>query len=430
MERLEPKSLKGARSYFTNFDQKIIERTRDIDQLQKNAERKLKILLLTKNIVVCSASLMTTEFSYNFFRNNKVLLDRKLIIPALRRDKNHVEDYIEKSIKDKNLQNEVKAFYIDSIQKTVNWDLQDNSTWFRDGIVKSVSKKDSLIRRNLAHASENNIQNFVDFIKNQQNLDRITIEEGIATFPMDAKEAMLNYRDLLYHVSGARVVNCESTLPQENYVDFSLADLSERKVFLSETQIFWKLFLDIFFETINKPKIPIEILDYLSFDDISKIRAPLLDSSFINSYNELIEHAVDSINDSPENLLYNVEQLLKIKDVLAKHFKEVFDKELTQKTKKQTGSSEKLKNNMNIGLGLPLFKVKGVQDDFTSPSTIMNLHQNFNSYRAVNNYYDYIENKGETLQDVISQIGSKDKNTLSDVIEMLFSVINTKSTFS
>jgi hypothetical protein len=78
MKRIDPQTFKGPRAYFTNFDYRIVERTRNREKLRQDIERKLKILLLTKNTIVCAASHLTSEFAYQLFRENPILLNKGL----------------------------------------------------------------------------------------------------------------------------------------------------------------------------------------------------------------------------------------------------------------------------------------------------------------------------------------------------------------
>jgi len=89
-------------------------------------------------------------------------------------------------------------------------------------------------------------------------------------------------------MSGARVVNCESALPQENYIDYSLTDFSKHRVMLSDTQVFLKIFFELAFETLYRNALPVEVLDILSFEDIHCLRKPLENSSFRRKYDNLI----------------------------------------------------------------------------------------------------------------------------------------------
>ena len=89
------------------------------------------------------------------------------------------------------------------------------------------------------------------------------------------REVMLNFRDILYHISGARVVHCESNLPPANYIDFSHKDMANGKVSLDKVSVFWKVFMEVVFESLNCPYLPVEMLDLLTFEDFYNICQPL-----------------------------------------------------------------------------------------------------------------------------------------------------------
>ena len=76
MERIKSTELQGANAYFTNFDNRIVFKTNDLSQLKKTVERNLKILLLTKNNVVCAASHLINPLTYDLLSNNKILLEK------------------------------------------------------------------------------------------------------------------------------------------------------------------------------------------------------------------------------------------------------------------------------------------------------------------------------------------------------------------
>lgn len=165
MERIEPHNFNGPRAYFTNFDYRIIERTRNCEKLRKNIERKLKILLLTKNTIVCAASHLTSEFAYRLFRENPILLNKALIIPALRQDKSDISDlFIEKKIPSAQKQ-EMVDFYRSEISKTVNWRLEENSAWFRDSFLRELKDKKSVLRRNLIKLTDEQLQSIIKEIE-------------------------------------------------------------------------------------------------------------------------------------------------------------------------------------------------------------------------------------------------------------------------
>jgi hypothetical protein len=158
-------------------------------------------------------------------------------------------------------------------------------------------------------------------------LDRAKIDSIATRLNPKERRVIINFRELIYHMSGARVVNCESTLLQENYIDYSLADIKHRQILLSELEIFWKIFLELAFETMHKTAVPLELLDLLSFKDICELRQPIERSPFKDRYDELIRKSVTSISkNDPDKILYNIEELLSIKEKISEEFELIFEK--------------------------------------------------------------------------------------------------------
>ena len=137
MQRIEPTTLRGPRSHFTALDYRIVSRTRDIEKLRKTVERRLKALLLVKSSVVCAASHLGSRFAYELFKDSPRLLVEAHVIPAFRSDRHDFAEFFKrKRFKEKN---DAIAFYHDHVSKTVNWDLLDNSVWFREAVASRPS---------------------------------------------------------------------------------------------------------------------------------------------------------------------------------------------------------------------------------------------------------------------------------------------------
>ena len=92
MNRVSPQALVDPRAYFTDFDHRIVETSRNHVLLRKKAERKLKVLLLLKSHIVCAASHLATRFAYELFMENPVLFTTEAIMPAFRADKTELSE--------------------------------------------------------------------------------------------------------------------------------------------------------------------------------------------------------------------------------------------------------------------------------------------------------------------------------------------------
>lgn len=432
MERVKSTDLMGANAYFTNFDNRIVADTTDKKGLQRSVERTLKVLLLTKNNVVCAASHLTNGVAFSLLSDHRVLLDQQLIIPAFRDDKTEFAQlFTDKGFKAKDKKMQID-FYQNSVQKTVSWDLVTNSNWFRDTVIKGLDTRGSVIRKNLKALSNKQIEELIAEINRKDILDRGTIEFLSRDFDPETQLILKNYRELVYHMSGARVVNSESTLPQENYIDYSLADLHSRQIQLSELQVFWKIFIELLYETLNKPKISVDLLDILSFEDISKIREPILESGFVESYNNFYKIAATTVGRKNENeILFDLNELMKIKSIMENSFKAVFEKELGGYFKKKALKSGTglVKNTVNMGLGfVPMSNLisgaLGIFNEFKS--TQFNVLQTFNNVRSLRDYDQYVNGKQQQILHTIKTFDIAEKTMLTDVIELITSTIAQK----
>lgn len=184
------------------------------------------------------------------------------------------------------------------------------------------------MRLNLKHTDESNIQVIVNLIKEVEYYEDSASQIETLIHKNDII-SYKKYRALLYNVSGARVVNCENSLDQENMLyDYSVADIENRKTILSNIQIFHKILVEQIFEYHESVGFPLSFLDKLSFEDILKIREVLGQREFVLKYNELIESSSKIINSDEYVDFYRIEQLFKISEDLYNNFFSQIEKEV------------------------------------------------------------------------------------------------------
>lgn len=437
MNRIKSVDLQGASAYFTNFDNRIVASSTNLEALERSVERNLKVLLLTKNNIVCAASHLVNPLAYKLFSSNPILLQQEMVIPAFREDKKEISELFERKEISHSRKEEYISFYNEFLSKTVLWELQENSTWFRDTFVRGLVSEDSVIRSNLKHLRTQEIEKLIQEINACEVLDRGTIDRLTHHFDKYSRVVLRNYRELVYHMSGARVVNCESTLPQENYIiDYSFTDLKERKTQLSELQIFWKIYIELLLETLNRYKFPVEALDCLSFEDIYCLRQPILDSDFIENYNSFLKHSVDSISISQadrEDILYNAGELMRIRETLERNYKEILQIQLPKflKKKSKSHSREVLKSSVNIGLGfIPLPALVAGALNFTNgiKSAYFNFNQALTSQKAITDHRYYIKGKESVLRKYIQEFDIGKGTEMVDFVKLIQAVLSEKST--
>lgn len=433
MNRITPQALIGPRVYFTDFDHRIVERSRNPALLRRKGERKLKVLLLLKGRIVCAASHLATRFAFDFFRENPALLTNDAIIPAFRADKTNLSELFAR--KRFSGRDDAIRFYADHVRSTVTWELEENSGWFRDCFIADLEDERSVLRRHFGEQHRDRIAGLLNEIRKESLLGRDTIDRASKGLPRKYRRLLQNYRELLYHVSGARVVNCESALPQENYIDYDLADLQHKRARLTEEQVFWKLLVELVLDSLQRAVLPIEALDSLSFTDVMKIRQPLLQSSFQHKYDELIRSVVGP-HGSHYFRVFDVNELEKIRAELALTFDEVIEKELPSFLKRKAIQQSKQLASVSSSVVLNLLgavpglgfiaSAVGVLKD--SPALFFNVGQTYASMRAIYGLERYYANKEAILEKEIERNDISEKAPLREMVALLTNVLAKKIT--
>jgi hypothetical protein len=339
-----------------------------------------------------------------------------MIVPALRNDRKNLEDVFEGKGVEKNKRNEMSSFYKEHVDNVVAWELIDNAGWYSDVIKANIHDEKSALRRKL--------------------LTRDQVESTFGLLTPRGRKIFRDFAHLLYSVSGSRVVNCESSLPPENYIDYSLQDISERQIVLSDEQVFWKLFLELAFEAMQKRPIPIELLENLSFNDIYSLRQPLSESGFRDNYDAVIKKSTALLESdlSKGVILYDAQDLLQVQESIARSFDEIFEREIPEfmKKKRIEGRNELAKNSLSLGIGLigfiPIPIVSGVANLIGLLPSLFNLPHIFRSFRAAKDYQSYQEQKQQTLQHLIEKSELSDESAFIEVIDLLTKVLSSRIT--
>lgn len=430
MKRIDPNTFSGPRTYFTAFDHRIVERADDLQKLRKEVERKLKILLLIKSTITCGASHLTSDFTYSIFKDNPLLLNEGHIIPALSNDKKDIAELFEnKRLKNKKT---IINFYQANIKYTVNWEIIDNSSWFRDQFIAELENNDSLMRKRLFSIKSKQFEEIINIIRSKKTLSRTQIDNIAAQLQPTEKNVLLAFRELVYHISGARVVNCESALPQENYIDFDLADLEHKRTRLSDDQILWKLLIELAFESLQNRYIPIELLDMLSFQDILMIRQPIMESSFQQKYDELVNTVIQGIKSKSNSFLLKASELSKISLKLERTFKSVFDDEMPKFLRKRAIASAKRLGSVTSSLALGALGFIPVLSTITgaasilkdTPALLVNVSQMYSSVKSLVASEEYFQNKEKLLKKQIESIDFSEKSEFLDMLDMFSTLIS------
>jgi hypothetical protein len=284
--KILPEDLTGPRSFFTDID------SNDKNYDQHDALRKLKLQLLTKEKVVVPASSMFDDVWFNIFMGNKDLipaLDSGILIPAIRDQFDGVGAFFE----DKKYGDENKAFYLEHVNHSIPWNLTENTEWFHKHFTGSLIDSKSVLRTK----GNINKQESIDIlyqlnalIENEspdsQFLQRKHIEL-VSSKQNEVTHAFLtNYANLIYRLSGSRVVNSEGHFPQSNLTKLNLVGNEQ---VLSDESLFWDIYAETVFSFLGTAiRLTPERLDNMSFSDILMIRKSFFDIGFTQDYDKLI----------------------------------------------------------------------------------------------------------------------------------------------
>ena len=375
IDPFEDISFTGAKTYFTSIDVPLYDEAKKknkVTEYKRNIEREIKVLLLTKNILVTGASAMISEFGYQLFNEHPILLKENMIIPAVGNhvigedwqddiSNNNLVEYYSGKIKDPKLGflENMSGFFKDNIHNGVGWDLKSNSGNFKAKFIYGLRNEGTVIRSNLDRLKENDFENLANFFDEKpENFTRDAIVEAIKLANLNDTESkvIFHFQELIYNMSGASVIGCESSLPQENMLlDYSIADLEGRKIILSEKNVFCKIFFELYFESLLQvSSTPIAALDYVSFEDIFSMRKEFHDSGFVETYNKVINQIVSSINKHDNDDFLNINELYTIREKIEESYTNLFAY-ARKKALKEKIFDNITQKNINIGLGISSF---------------------------------------------------------------------------
>lgn len=347
MNFINPANLKIPRVYFTEFDRITYSQVgwteEDIEEIKRSLERKVKLLGCIKGVVIIATShLFESELAQEFIRANPIVVEHGIILPALSSKYDSFSAFLSSKRSESkeqsrylgNDKDEINSLLSNSVDATVKWDAQKTTEWFKQRLTHDLQDERSVLRFNLSTVSQQIIADTVARISDLEFPSRGEIYQ----IAKNSGEKVLwmrlsDYADFLYYLSGARAVNSEGVLPQENLIDFSITDLARGKTKLSEYEIFFRIFVSIIKDRTQK-FFPVDILDSLTFQEIIELRKTLLHSGFVEKYNKLMEKTKQRVEiTDTEQLILNVEELAQFEDELHAIFTDTIVKEVYQMKK-------------------------------------------------------------------------------------------------
>lgn len=348
MKSVAPKELLPHRVFFTEFDRynSLYHWNNNKESIDQILQRKIKLLILTKgHLVVAASQLLESPFAHDLIIKHPNLLKSGSLISSMKYGHTDTIDFLnDKRTEQKKVKNNPYhtakakdiANIIDSSGTVVRWDISGISNWFRDRLVNDLNDSKSLLRVTLKHQNIILPNDLADSIKAQDILRRGSVEQLVKEYKNpNLKNIVLAYSDFIYYLSGARTTNSEGILPQENLVDFSIGDLLGSKTKLSDSEIFFKIFIDSV-KAKTSTYFPIDFLDSITIEDAIELRQIAISKNFINKYNIIQTKTKEALNISdPERLVLLMSELEQFESELHKEFSDTFDKELPTRIREE-----------------------------------------------------------------------------------------------
>ena len=329
-------ALSGPRTYFTLLDKNNLRTYPNKKQYISETEEALKVLLLTKDKIVIAASHLASNDALEFFEGKERLFEDGIILPALRSEFKTFEEMYSSKYGDSN--KAIPRFFGGAIKEVIPWDLQENSGWFYDRIKEEVQNNNSVLRKNLRVKSCE-----TPFLKLIEKQIKSTEEDGNyfsreelteeidSSFSSDIAIAINQWIDLLYYISGSRVVNCENLVPQENLISFNLATMSHGNHMLSEAEIFHSIVIMLVLNSFYSHAYPVNIIKNISIKDILQLRNNNTERSaaFRKKYEKCLSVCEKGrVARDKDLLIRSLSELRSLADNVRSSFAENFDQEL------------------------------------------------------------------------------------------------------
>lgn len=308
------------------------------NESQKEIERNIKLFALINTDLVIPSNHIYSVSAENLFRSNPELLEKEIIRPALGNKYTNYEEYL--SDREQKAGRKLVDYgkYLDSLSSNPEKYLSDSpATIFTSHSIEQIKNPESVLSKS-SKITEIEAKKLLHNITEVQGAN-----EGVVYFRdfldlsqkhlhIDTYKVFEKYAYLLRYTSGASSKNCNNLLPQENLVDWCLANPSNPESFvLQDEQLFWEVFIESLvkvtegiFSLKDFEKLSPKILDRLSFQDIHDLRTEgVLRNKFIDRYNGIIDK-INVIRTSKDNRtdLVNYDELISLKENIRKEFVE------------------------------------------------------------------------------------------------------------
>jgi hypothetical protein len=429
MEERQPQQLTANRVYFTELDRitysQVAWTPTDVDDIKRALARKLKLLALTKgHIVIAASHLLESELARELILPNPELLSERVIVPALRSDYTSCGAFLDaKKASDSPFEQQLyygdeqcdMAQLVDSSALVVRWNPSEASGWFKNRLLSDIRNERSLVsvrlkRMGLALPAELEVE-----LESTPTLNRGFVYQATKRHNNVAlQEIVCSYADFLYYLSGAKAVQSEGVLPQENLVDFHISDLNSDCCRLSEHEVFFKIFIDTV-KAHTSTHFPADLLDALSIADAISLHRLAMESQFVDKYNAIQQKTKEGLKISdPERLVLLMDELLTFEEELHRNYSKALDLEMPSKLRQtRTRTTAAFLNAIASLVVLPYGSIVGTTDIIVSGLRVLNRDQLASGIQAK------IENGLRFLEQLTMQLVGFNRPVMLDFVDRL-----------
>lgn len=429
MDDLQLSELTTNRVYFTELDRitysQVAWTPSDVDEIKRTLGRKLKLLALTKGHVVIAAShLLESELARELILPNPELLLERIIVPALRSDyascgafldaKRDSDSPGEKQLYHGDEQREM-AQLVDSSSLVVRWDPSETSGWFKKRLLSDIRNERSLVSVRLQEKGLTVPSSLEAELESAPTLSRGLVYQATKHCNnLALQEIIGGYADFLYYLSGAKAVQSEGILPQENLVDFRISDLDSSCLRLSEHEVFFKVFIDTV-KAHTSAHFPADLLDALSVADAIALHRLAMESQFVDRYNTIQQKTKEGLAiTDPEKLVLLMDELLTFEEDLHRNYSKALDSEMPSRLRQmRTMTTAAFLNAIASLVVLPYGAIVGTTDIIVSGLRVLNRDQLASGIQA------RIADGLRFLESLTMRLAGFDKPVLLDFVDRL-----------
>ncbi len=349
MKLVSPASIKTSRVYFTEFDRvtysQVAWTAADVDAIRRNMERKLKLVALIKgHVVIASSHLLESELAHEVLLPHPRLFSEGVIVPALRSEFSGFEAFLDSKLAEGKesaqyegpVRRDMAQMLDSQVALAVRWEIEQTAGWFKERLLSDVTDAQSLLRSCLRQSGvllPSSLARQISDLPLLSRKDVYTLAKN--TGNKDLWHILSTYADFVYYLSGAKAVCSEGLLPQENLMDFSLSDMANGHTHLSESEIFFKIFVDLV-KAATHTHFPLDVLDALSIDDVLDLHEIAIEDRFVDKYNTIQQKTKDGLTiHDPQRLVLLMEELERFEQQLHEEYGAAIENELPRYIKSQ-----------------------------------------------------------------------------------------------